>query len=187
MARAAAPLLKIIREITRDHLAAPTPCAEFDVRKLINHLLFWGPTLAGAGRKAAVPPPAAAETELDLIEGDWATALEAEIENVVAAWSQPAAWAGTASLGRSAELPASMVGAMALGELVVHGWDLARAIGQTPGWDDDVVAFLLEEVRKTADQGRAMGAYGPEVPVPPTASALDRLLGLTGRDPGWPR
>jgi len=68
---------------------------------------------------------------------------------------------------------------------LVHGWDLGRASGQRPEWDDDVLEFALDEVAKTADQGRAMGVYGAEVVVPDGASTLDRVLGLTGRDPRW--
>ena len=47
-----------------------------------------------------------------------------------------------------------------------------------------MLTFVHAEVLATAETGRAMGVYGPEVPVPATAPMLDRLLGLTGRDPG---
>ena len=187
MARAAAPLVEVIRTIRPDQLGAPTPCAEYDVRKLVNHLLFWGPSLEGAARKENVPPPAGAETDLDLTGGDWATALEDQVARTVAAWSRPAAWEGTTHMGGPTELPASLVGGMVVGELVVHGWDLARATGQRPVWDDDLVEYLHEEVVQTAEVGRQMGVYGPEVAVPASASALDRTLARTGRDPAWTR
>ncbi|MEU7899823.1 TIGR03086 family metal-binding protein [Nonomuraea sp. NPDC049152] len=185
MARAAAPLMEIIRDIKPDQLDARTPCAEYDVRKLVNHLLFWGPSLEAAGRGEMVPPPAQAESDVDLTGGDWAVALEGNVERVVAAWSRPAAWEGTTHMGGPTELPASLVGGMIIGELVVHGWDLAQATGRRPAWDDDLMAYVYEEVAKSAEQGRAMGIYGPEVPVGASAPALDRLLGLTGRDPSW--
>jgi uncharacterized protein (TIGR03086 family) len=88
-------------------------------------------------------------------------------------------------MGGGDPLPAALVGGMALGEIVLHGWDLARATGQSPTWDDDVVAFLYREVERTAELGRQVKAYGPEVPVPETAPPLDRALGLSGRDPNW--
>jgi uncharacterized protein (TIGR03086 family) len=187
MARAAAPLPEIIRNVTPDQLGAPTPCAEFDVRRLVNHLLFWGPSLEGAARKETVPPPAGAETEVDLGEGDWAAALNAHVERTVTAWSRPAAWEGLTHMGGPMELPAALVGGMVAGEFVVHGWDLARATGQHPRWDDDLLAYLHEEVAKIAEQGREMGIFGPEVTVPPASSTMDRVLALTGRDPSWAR
>ncbi|WP_218717305.1 TIGR03086 family metal-binding protein [Nocardia sp. MH4] len=183
VARAAEPLSKLLRTLTPDQLTAPTPCAEFDVRALLNHLLFWGPSLVGAASKAAVAPPAAAETEVDLTADDWSTALETQLGELAAAWRDPAAWQGTTRLGGPTELPASLVGGIVVGELIVHGWDLARALGTTVEWDDDLLDYVLDETAATADQGRAMGIYGPEIPVAADAPLLDRILGLTGRDP----
>lgn len=80
-----------------------------------------------------------------------------------------------------------MIGGMVVCEMVTHGWDLARATGQKPSWDDELLEYVHEEITRTAEQGRQMGAYGPEVPVPASSSALDRALGLMGRDPGWRR
>lgn len=88
-------------------------------------------------------------------------------------------------MGGPMELPASLIGGMIVGELVVHGWDLARATSQRPTWDQELIAYLHEEVMTTAEQGREMGAYGPEVAIPASSSTLDRVLGLTGRNPGW--
>lgn len=183
VARAAEPLAKLLRTITPDQLVAPTPCADFDVRALLNHLLFWGPSLVGAASKAPIAPPAAAETDVDLTGGDWSAALDTQLGELATAWRNPEAWQGTTHLGGPTELPASLVGGMVVGELVVHGWDLARALGTTADWDDDLLRYLLDETAATADQGRAMGIYGPEIPVAPDAPVLDRILGLAGRDP----
>ncbi len=184
---AAAPLAEIVRTIKPDQLAAPTPCSEYDVRGLVNHLLFWGPSLVGAARKETVPPPAAAEEDVDLTDGDWAAGLHAHLDRLVAAWSEPAAWDGTTTMGGPTEMPAAMIGRMVLGELVVHGWDLARATGQQARWPEEVLAVTRRELVGTAEQGRQLGIYGPEVPVPPTGSAMDHILGLAGRDPDWNR
>ncbi|MFD3509501.1 TIGR03086 family metal-binding protein [Nocardia sp. NPDC058666] len=183
VARAAAPLAQLIRTIDPEQLSAPTPCAEFDVAALLEHLLFWGPSLVGAARKEAVAPPAATESEVDLTAGDWAAALDAHLDALSTAWRDPAAWQGTTHMGGPMELPASLVGGMVVGELIVHGWDLAHALGTTVHWDDDLLRQTYDDTAATAEQGRAMGIYGPEVPVPTTAPLLDRILGLTGRDP----
>lgn len=187
VAPAAAPITEMVRRIDADRLRLPTPCPDYDVRALLHHLLFWGPVLESAARKAPTAPPGAVETDIDLVTGDWPAALDALFGRMVAAWSDPAAWEGTTSMGGPGELPAGMVGGMAVGELVVHGWDLGRALDLRPAWDADVLEFLHGEVVATAEMGRQMGVYGPEVPVSPTAPTLDRLLGATGRDPHWGR
>jgi uncharacterized protein (TIGR03086 family) len=170
IALAAPPALTVVHGIRPDQLTAPTPCAEYDVRALLGHLVHWGPALARASRHCE---PTAGPQVPD------------QIDQLVAAWSVPAAWLGTTTMGGPQELPARMIGAMAIGEIVVHGWDLARATGQPVNWPADLLEFLYDEVAKTAELGREMQAYGIEFPVPATAPVLDRMLGLTGRDPQW--
>jgi uncharacterized protein (TIGR03086 family) len=185
MPRAAAALATVVRDVPQDALSAPTPCADFDVRALVNHLLFYGPSLAAAGRKEVVPPPAAAESDVDLTAGDWSGDLLAVLDDVAASWSTPAAWTGATRIVGPSEMPAPVIGGMLVGEIALHGWDLARATGQTIVLDDELLTYLREQLDATAEQGRQMGAYGPEVAVPASASTLDRVLGMTGRDPAW--
>jgi uncharacterized protein (TIGR03086 family) len=185
IAQAAAPWMEIIRNIRSEQLRAQTPCSEWDVCMLANHLLFWGPALEGAARKESVSTPAESEADADLVVGDWPAPLEAHLKRIVAAWSEPEAWEGSTQMGGPMDLPASMIGSMTVGELVVHGWDLARATGQDPVWNEGLLQYLYDEVAKSAEQGREMGVYGPEVSVPATSPMLDRVLGLTGRNPAW--
>lgn len=182
---AAAPTIEVVRNTKPDQLGNPTPCREYDVRALVNHLLFWGPSLEGAARKEAVATPAAGERDTDLVGDDWAARLAEQIDRLVTAWGTPTAWEGSAPMNSAFELPAPMVGGMVLSELLVHGWDLGRATGQKPRWDDVVLEFAHQELTATAEQGREMGVYGPEMPVAADAPTLDRVLGLTGRDPHW--
>jgi uncharacterized protein (TIGR03086 family) len=186
MSNAAEAMAAIVRSIPADQLSAPTPCAEYDVRALVNHLLFWGPSLEAAGRKEVVPPPADTESDADLTGGDWATTLTAQLDRTVATWSTPAAWEG-ATRFVGPESPAAAIGGMIVIELSVHAWDLASASGQRLVLDDDLLAYLHEEVTASAEMGRQYGVYGPEVAVPASGSTLDRILGLTGRDPAWAR
>ena len=173
IALAAPPTIAVLRAIRPDQLTAPTPCAEFDVRGVIDHMLHWGPSLVRAsGQVVAASPPGGEK-------------LERQLGELVEAWSAPGAWQGVTSMGGPHEMPARMIGAMAIGEIVVHGWDLARATGQRVSWDGTLIEFLHDEVAKTAELGREMQAYGAEFPVPATAPVLDRMLGLTGRDPHW--
>ncbi|MFI5909360.1 TIGR03086 family metal-binding protein [Dactylosporangium sp. NPDC051541] len=170
---AAAPTtLAVVDLVQPGDLDRPTPCAEWTVRELASHLLEWGPSLEGAARKESVPPGAVTED------------LHAQFERLTAAWSAPEAWVGGTVMA-GMELPADLVGGMVLGEFVLHGWDLARALDVPIAFTDDVLRLMYDEVARSAEQGRAMGVYGPEVVVPADAPGLDRVLGLSGRDPGW--
>jgi uncharacterized protein (TIGR03086 family) len=184
MTRAAATTAKVVSAIEPSQLTAPTPCTEYDVRTLINHLLFWGPSLEAAARKEPRMPPAAAETDIDLTTGDWSSNLTNQLQRTADAWTDPAAWDGMTPLGGQ-DSPAPLIGGMVLVEFVVHGWDLARATAQHPAYDNDILAYIHNETLTHAAFGREMGLYGPEIPVPQDAPLLNRTLGLTGRDPRW--
>ena len=185
LSNAAEAMAAVARTITDDQLASKTPCTEYDVRALVNHLLFWGPSLAGAGRKESVPQPAAAESEADLAAGDWRGRLLALLDDITSSWAPPGAWQGETSMGTPHTLPAPVMGNMIVGELAVHGWDLAAATGQRLELPADLLAHLRDTVFAGVEQGREMGMYGSAVAVPAGAPALDRILGLTGRDPAW--
>jgi uncharacterized protein (TIGR03086 family) len=175
IALAVPPTLAVVRGIRPDDLDAPTPCRDWTVRQLVDHLLEWGPALvAAAGKEEVTPVPVSGADPAD---------LEPHFAALEKAWSEPSAWEGATRLGGPMELPAPMIGGMVLAEVMVHGWDLAIATGQHPTWPDALLAPVHEEVAKTAEQGREMGVYGPAVAVPDDAPLLDRILGLTGRNP----
>jgi uncharacterized protein (TIGR03086 family) len=83
-----------------------------------------------------------------------------------------------------------VAGLVALDELVVHGWDIARATGQPYDCDpaslEAVHGFVLQFSEPGLEAERE-GLFGPVVDVPADAPLLDRVIGLTGRDPAWSR
>ena len=105
-------------------------------------------------------------------------------ERLADAWDDPAAWTGRTAAG-GVELPGDVAGIVALDELVIHGWDLAKATGQPAGYDGPGLEAVLALV--TEFRGRGIeGLFGPEVPVPDGAPMFDRILGETGpRTRGW--
>ena len=177
VAAAAVPHEKLVARAA-ERLDAPVPCAGWAVRDLAEHMMTWTPVLAGAGRGAPPEPgsPSAA--------GDWPAELGVARDDLVAVFSDPQAWRGTTAMTGS-ELPSAVVGTMALGELVLHAWDLGRGLGEPVSWDD----ALLEEVHEALSQltplGRQMGAFGPAVDVAADAPLLDRVVAVAGRDPAW--
>ncbi len=182
MRPAAAEFLRIAGAVPG--LTPPTPCAGYDVRGLLNHLLYWGPWLVAAGRREAPPSPAGGEAEAALVAGDWRAALEKQTETLVDVFGTPSAWTGTTALG-TAQLPAAVVGDMVLGEFVLHGWDLARATGRSCAFAPEAATAVYESAVAMGEQARSMGVYGPAVEVGADASPLERALGAAGRDPGW--
>ncbi len=85
------------------------------------------------------------------------------------------------------DLPAEVAGIVALDEVIVHGWDIAVASGQSFSSEARLVEAALQFVQSTVAQNPdgSPGLFGPPVPVPEDAPVLDRLIGLTGRDPAW--
>uniref|UniRef100_UPI001BDC3327 TIGR03086 family metal-binding protein n=1 Tax=Pseudonocardia lacus TaxID=2835865 RepID=UPI001BDC3327 len=126
------------------------------------------------------PPPA----EPPPLPADWRTALPDELDALVAAWRGADALTGTTAVG-GVELPAPVAAAVALDELVLHGWDLARATGADYRPGSEEIAACMDFVEASARPEGVPGLFGPPVPVPDGAPELDRLLGLSGRDPAW--
>ena len=96
------------------------------------------------------------------------------------------AWAGLTRAG-GVDLPGDVAGHVASNETVVHGWDIAIATGHDYAGETELLeaayAFVQSAVAPNPD-GRP-GLFGPPVAVPDSAPLLDRLIGLTGRDPAW--
>jgi uncharacterized protein (TIGR03086 family) len=165
-------------------LAGRTPCQQWDLGALVRHLLFYAPILAAAGRHSQPPPGPEAEVSLDKA---WAGQLASAMDDVAGAWGDPAAWSGMTAMAGSDPMPAPVIGGMVLGELVVHGWDLAVATGVNPEFSDDVLLGADAAVAQMAELGRGMGVFGPEVTVGADGSLMDQIVARTGRDPGWQR
>jgi hypothetical protein len=68
-------------------------------------------------------------------------------------------------MGGPHPMPAALIGGMVVSEIVIHGWDLGRALDRSPIWDPAVLEFVLGEVTATAELGRGMGIYADAVPV----------------------
>ncbi|WP_367325517.1 TIGR03086 family metal-binding protein [Streptomyces sp. HUAS ZL42] len=188
MVRASEAAVGIVRGIGPDRFEAPTPCREFTVRELVNHLIFQTGERAYAAafkQPARDRPDQVAEGHAFTAQPGWAEAYAARSAATATAWSDPQAWTGETSLSGSGGTPAPFVGGIVLGEWLLHGWDLAMATGQQWHVDDELAAALYEDVAGRAELARKYGVYGPEVSVPPSAPLFDRALGLAGRDRSW--
>ena len=166
-------------------LDQPTPCADWDLRTLLNHTILW--TSYSAERRAHGESVAEELMTRDFTaDPGFARDYQAQVERAVRAWSDPKAWAGDRSVMGSAT-PAADIAAMLIMEMVLHGWDIARATGQEYRADDALAEAVLETVRSQAELFRQYQGFAEAIPVPDGATALDRALSLSGRDPDWAR
>jgi uncharacterized protein (TIGR03086 family) len=166
-------------------LDGPTPCPEYAVRELLAHVVGLSAAFRDAARKDLGP---ATNTDPGtvkwVLEDDWRSRLPRLLDELVTAWRAPGAWDGDTQAG-GITFPAAIAGRVALNELLVHGWDLARATGQ--GYAPDEASLRVSYALLAAaaeDPGRG-GMFGPVVPVPEGAPLLDRVVGLSGRRPDW--
>lgn len=165
-------------------LDGPTPCSGFDLRALVDHVAGTTGALARAGSGQALDPEDPWGGRTTVTDGDWSAALATNLDAIAAGWSRPVAWNGVVDTGGQ-EMPAQMIGEMALIEVMVHGWDLARATGQDLVVSPELGGEVRRVVEETAELGRQMEAYGPEVTVTGPVTDFERALTLAGRDPHW--
>jgi uncharacterized protein (TIGR03086 family) len=161
----------------------PTPDTEWDVRTLLNHIILW--TSHSLERRAHGESVAPELMEKDFAaEPGYAAAYRAQLDRALDAWSDPAVWDRELDVMGSAT-PASDVAALIVAEMVLHGWDLAVATGQSYAVDDAAAAAALAAVEANADLFRQYKGFAEPVAVAAGASVLDRTLALSGRDPNW--
>jgi uncharacterized protein (TIGR03086 family) len=176
----------LITAVPDDLLTAPTPCTESTLGDLIDHIGGFAIAFTNAAKKdfgeGGSQGPSANAANLG---ADWRTRIPRDLAALAEAWRDPSAWTGMTKAG-GLDFPGEVVGVIALDELVVHGWDIARASGQPYECEPELIAAATEFVKPLAEEGFPReGLFGPQVPVPADAPPLDRLIGLTGRDPAW--
>lgn len=181
-ARAVAGLLAAVRD---EQLGDPTPCPKYAVRELLAHLDGLSLAFRDAARKDFGPTTdTSPDSALPVLGDAWRTTLPVHLDEVAQAWRRPEAWEGMTRAG-GVDLPAAVAGRVALNELVIHGWDLARSTGQEYDPGEASAAVSYEIVGPSDDDSLRDGIFGPPVPVPDDAPLLDRVIGLSGRRPDW--
>ncbi len=178
LAAAAERAVLVVQGLPDDLMDAPTPCVEYTVADLANHLYL---VVVNFQELAAKQLPDWSQTP-DYLHGAWRDAFAAETERLTEAWAAPGSEEGV-SPGMG--LPARTVGQMALLDLTVHAWDLARATGQPFEPAPETVPELAELLAVMGPTARKTGVLGEPCAAPEDADAFVRLLADSGRDPGW--
>jgi uncharacterized protein (TIGR03086 family) len=121
---------------------------------------------------------------VDLLGTRWSDGYAEAADALLGAW-RARGTDGTLHL-RLGEFPAVWAVGQHLADVVVHGWDLARASGQSTELDPVLGQAALDWARANLKPEFRGQAFGPELPVPESAPIYDRLAGFFGRDPGRP-
>jgi uncharacterized protein (TIGR03086 family) len=168
-----------VMAVRDDQWHGPTPCTDWDVRTLVNHLvsenrwmppLFAGKTIAEVGNSL----------EGDLLGEDPRAAWQASAKEAAEAVQGPRAMERVVHLSFG-DYPGEEYATQVFTDLVIHGWDLARGIGADDRIDPELLEATYEKVEPMVKAFKASGIYGPDVKAPRGADLQTRLLALVGR------
>ena len=185
--RPAAQRLSALVAATPDAaLHASTPCASTTVGALLHHVDGFALAFTSAARKSPEFTDGAPFGDASQLRDNWRTGIPERLAVLADAWRDPQAWTGTAKVG-GGEFPGELCGKIALGEMVIHGWDLARATAAPFSATDEELEALKSYIEPivSGPQPPPEGLFGPRVAVPDDAPLIDQVLGLTGRNPNW--
>ena len=180
----------IVDGIADDQWERPTPCAQWSVRQLVEHMILENRGFAAAADGEISDRRVWTEREFrdDLRADYWVSA-----ERVVASFGAPGVLDGEFWLpliNPAIRLPARQAVSFHLLDYVVHGWDVAVAIGRPVQVPSDIVDAALDIALREVPDGprrhRPTASFVPPVELAPDAPALDRMLAWLGRSPTWP-
>jgi uncharacterized protein (TIGR03086 family) len=186
---AAQRLAGLVAQVRDDELSAPTPCPAYTLGDLVEHVGGLALAFRAAADKDIASPYVNGTPSGDAarLQADWRERIAADLAALAQAWAKPDAWTGMTRIANQ-DAPAEMVGVTVADELVVHGWDVARATGHPysaePELLDAALTFLGFFASPDAPAGPEV-AFGPSRPVADDSAPLDRVVALAGRDPAW--
>jgi len=166
----------LISNIQAGQWSAPTPCTDWTVRQVVNHLI--GMNRVFAALLAGQPPPP--RPPADHAEADPAGAYRGSAAALLAAFGRPGVLERTygGPLGTATGAERLQI---RLYDLLAHGWDLAQATGQPADLPDDLAEQSLAFARTQLTEQARPGRFGPAQIVGEQASAIERLVAFLGR------
>lgn len=173
VARAVDQMSTVIAKVRPTQAHLPTPCTDWDVDQLINHVVAEVTRFAestATGHRGDVPG------------ADWSGEFRRAAAALLAAWRSPGALTRTTRLP-GGEVPATWALGQQVTELAVHAWDIAAATGQPTDLDPAVGAAALEWGHANLLESVRGEHVGPEVVIADDAPLYDRLAAFGGRTP----
>jgi uncharacterized protein (TIGR03086 family) len=172
---------EVVDNVEPSQLDDPTPCTEWSVRDVINHIVGGSTMFAECVEQGSVPDSRLGELMGgDNLGADYKAAFHAATDRARRAFSEEGALEKTVKLPFG-EMPAGVALNIAVMDVMTHALDIAKATGQTVD-DDELLETALEVGRQLiTPEFRTPGVFDPEQPAPPDASAADKLLAFAGR------
>ncbi len=168
----------VVAAVRTDQLDNPTPCTEWSVRQLLNHVVTGNLLFASFATGGERPDRGA-----DHLGDDHVAAFRSSVAVLAAAFDEPGFLERTTP-NPFGEGPGRILVTMRFNELCVHSWDLARATGQSTDLDPELIGQSLEFFQASPMMSAARqpgGPFGVEQPAPHGATAADRLAAFVGR------
>jgi uncharacterized protein (TIGR03086 family) len=165
----------VISHISSDQLSDPTPCTEWDVAALINHLV--NGNLRFVAMVTGQPGP---DRGQDVLGQDHLAAFSDSLDQLCAAFDREGMLEQTFPTPFG-EGPGTLLVTMRVGELTIHSWDLAAATGQPRDLDPELVAFADKSMRSRPIPRGGQSPFAEQSSAPEGATAADRLAAYVGR------
>ena len=182
--RASKTTRAILTNVAADQYDRDTPCASWDVRALVNHVIGSTRWFAETVTTGVAPDSSHGEYQPDVTDGDIVAAYDTGIAAAISAFRSPGAMEKVLKLPFG-EMPGSAFAMMATADQFQHAWDLARATGQPTDLDPDIAAQLLQfATAAIPDAFRGpdgVAPFGPVVDATTAAATSDKLAGFLGR------
>ena len=176
--QAIASTRSVLAGVTKEQLGNDTPCANWKVSDLINHIVggqeFFTSGVSGAPRD---------ESETDFAAGDYVAAFDEGTAQCLSAFRGEGAMDRTLTLPFG-QMPGSAFMMLATTDTFTHGWDLAKATGQDTNLAPDLASGLLDGARRSimpAFRSEDGAVFGPEKTAPQGACPADQLAAYLGR------
>lgn len=184
---AARQMAWLIGSVHDEQFARGTPCKDYTLGDLIEHVAGLSRSFTVAARKGYAPGTSRRSGgDASRLESQWRERIIADLDVLVRAWREPIAWEGMTEVG-GVQLPGPAAAHVALGELLVHGWDIARASDLPYEADPNALDAYLQFAIQAFSPGTGLRdeIFGPAVEVSPSAPILERVIAFTGREPAW--
>jgi uncharacterized protein (TIGR03086 family) len=175
-------LRQVVDGIRPDQMSAPTPCSEWDVRGVLNHVTGGSIMFAECVENGSISDEEFGRlTSTDLVGDQPSARFGAAADRALAAFGQPGALDRIVTLPFGT-MPAGVAANIAVFDLTVHALDLARATGQSTTLDPDVLQAGWEAAQAMlSPELRAGGLFAPAQPCADDAPLADRLMAYSGR------
>ncbi|GAA5096552.1 TIGR03086 family metal-binding protein [Nocardia iowensis] len=178
-------MIYLLTGTSDDQLTRPTPCAEYTVADLIDHIDEVAQGFAAIARKDTGEPDGTVAEATPEHSAEGRRLIAARVRTLGQAWDDQAAWHGDTALTADVVLTNETWGKIALTEMVVHGWDLAVATDRSCTLPAATLRACLAHVIEFIPNAPVPELWGSAVETSDDAGLIERIVAVTGRNPRW--